>query len=452
MDPFILKPSIPIDNLSLRHFSIGEANYIKAILLSEEFLQASTFREQVGIMCRELRNDELRISYRKIGMLFNCNPGIIKYQEDRFNSVIQNVGRPAELSQIEIDAIKNEISSKIQQKEPITFEYIANFVYDKFNFDISLDTLRHIVYRFPDFKTVTGVPMDKSRVMVDIHSIAEYFMGIKSIINNIPSAFIFNLDESGFCDYQDAHEIKVIVNSNYNSDKIEIPVNRDSKRASLLHCIAADGSYTPPCIILSRKTIETEVFDAGLTPEKVLLLHQTNGFMTNSCFDLWFYQKFIPYLQKKREDLCYFGSCIIIMDQFGSHCCKTIQEIPEELNIIIQYLPPHTSDQLQPLDLGIFGIQKRKISSIQPNKNYSKNSQKFIKIFSALHSASTPTNIISAFRRGGIKTKWMNGGLISNVNTKHCDMIRKKEEMELILKSVNVEYESSQTRIRLINV
>ena len=105
MDPFILKPSIPIDNLSLRHFSIGEANYIKAILLSEEFLQASTFREQVGIMCRELRNDELRISYRKIGMLFNCNPGIIKYQEDRFNSVIQNVGRPAELSQIEIDAI-----------------------------------------------------------------------------------------------------------------------------------------------------------------------------------------------------------------------------------------------------------------------------------------------------------------------------------------------------------
>ena len=215
-------------------------------------------------------------------------------------------------------------------------------LYDKFNFDITLDTLRHIVYRFPDFKTVTGVPMDKSRVMVDIHSIAEYFMGIKSIINNIPSAFIFNLDESGFCDYQDAHEIKVIVNSNYNSDKIEIPVNRDSKRASLLHCIAADGSYTPPCIILSRKTIETEVFDAGLTPEKVLLLHQTNGFMTNSCFDLWFYQKFIPYLQKKREDLCYFGSCIIIMDQFGSHCGKTLEEIPEDLNLIIKYLPPHT--------------------------------------------------------------------------------------------------------------
>ena len=47
--------------------------------------------------------------------------------------------------------------------------------------------------------------------------------------------------EAGEDDYFDSEAYNVIVNADYEQDTISIPVIRESKRATLLHCICADG-------------------------------------------------------------------------------------------------------------------------------------------------------------------------------------------------------------------
>ena len=47
------------------------------------------------------------------------------------------------------------------------------------------------------------------------------------------------------------------------------------------------------------------------------------------------------------------------IDGFGCHQTDEFLELAAEANIICKFIPPHTSDQLQPLDLGVFGNQKR---------------------------------------------------------------------------------------------
>lgn len=69
-----------------------------------------------------------------------------------------------------------------------------------------------------------------------------------------------------------------------------------------------------------------------------------------------------------------------------------------------QFLPPHTSDQLQPLDLGIFAIQKRWQSNVSVDDTLNRQTKQLIKILDSYRMATTPKNVIGAFRKGGIVT------------------------------------------------
>lgn len=54
------------------------------------------------------------------------------------------------------------------------------------------------------------------------------------------------------------------------------------------------------------------------------------------------------------------------------------------------------------LDLGIFGIQKKNISKIRPEKNLSSQSKQIIKILNSWFSVATPSNITSAYKQSGL--------------------------------------------------
>ena len=92
------------------------------IIHTDEFIRATTLRSQIGILCNALRSNEIHMTYRKIGQMFNCNSGIIKYQEQRYQSSILSIGRPSELNEEEISYIKSEILDRIQIREPETID------------------------------------------------------------------------------------------------------------------------------------------------------------------------------------------------------------------------------------------------------------------------------------------------------------------------------------------
>jgi hypothetical protein len=63
----------------------------------------------------------------------------------------------------------------------------------------------------PDVKMVTGIPMDRNRVMADPRAIGEFYANVRTLIAGVPRSFVVNMDESGFADYPDARRKTVIV-------------------------------------------------------------------------------------------------------------------------------------------------------------------------------------------------------------------------------------------------
>ena len=61
------------------------------------------------------------------------------------------------------------------------------------------------------FRSCIGIPLEIDRLTVDINDIEENLRLLKTKIQGIHSSFIFNLDKSGYSEYADAREKKLIV-------------------------------------------------------------------------------------------------------------------------------------------------------------------------------------------------------------------------------------------------
>jgi hypothetical protein len=221
----------------------------------------------------------------------------------------------------------------------------------------------------------------------------------------VPREFIFNVDETGCDEFVDSKNVPVLVPTAHKGDHVDIPINRQSKRATLTACIAADGSALKPFVILPRETIDEDIYRAGYTPDKVVFYHHMHAFMTKKLFELWMTTVFIPDLQQRRERMNYRGRAILIMDQFSGHRYENLGAQCSDNNIFIKYLVPHTSHLCQPLDLVTFAMLKRHLNANKPRQGRSKQSNKIIKMLHSWQQSIAIDTTISTFSAAGIVSK-----------------------------------------------
>jgi hypothetical protein len=145
----------------------------------------------------------------------------------------------------------------------------------------------------PDIRTVTGVPYEASRAAVDPSVIQEWLNMLEAEIPEIPRAFVFNMDETGCSDWADRpREVTLIVPTSCEDGSLPVPFDRNSKRASMAVCIAADDWPIRPFIVVHRATVERELIHYGHNQWRVLLDTQPCAFMTHPLFLEWANQKF----------------------------------------------------------------------------------------------------------------------------------------------------------------
>ena len=77
----------------------------------------------------------------------------------------------------------------------------------------------------------------------------------------------------------------------------------------------------------------------------------TNGWMTITAYIDWFQNLFIPSLPSERPIL-------LILDGHSSHISHEVHELAIKNNIHMLKLPPHLTNLLQPLDVGVFKPMK----------------------------------------------------------------------------------------------
>jgi hypothetical protein len=177
------------------------------------------------------------------------------------------------------------------------------------------------------------------------------------------------MDEMGHQDWADRQVKTCYVPSYHQHDQVFVPVSRTGKRITLVACIGADWSYLKPVIVIPRKTLDEDLVLTGLTQEKVEVYSQAKGYIDTQIFEAWLENTFIPEVKKRREMHGYAGHAVLIQDNCTAHSRPAIEAMYAAHTILPLPLPMHSSNQLQALDLSIFGVTKRHILRMNKMEN-----------------------------------------------------------------------------------
>ena len=423
-------PALPI----LHDFegSIEEKEAFQKALQDVEFQQATTFCEQVGSLCRYLRTDKILVSYGRIGMVFEESKDCVKTQNNNYNRGPGIDGRPPSLTTEQIQKVIDEIRKYHLNSPPVypTFELIADFIFLNFDKNICPDTLRHLFYQKMGsyFKTCLGKPMEDKRLECNTFELELNINTLSSLIEGVPIHFIYNVDEMGHQDYADSHTKFVIVPNDFEGLVAPYSVSRKGQRCSCLACINPNGLASIPQFIVPRATIDEEMI--GLLPLDSLQVVQTDKGYTNTfSFSHWLKTCFFPYLRSQRTLHNYSGRAVLIMDGYKSHDIALNRTDLSRENLVVHFLKSHSSDQTQPLDIGVFGATKTFQSNFKPRPELTKLTNQLLKIHTCLHKACTPMCCRSAFRAIGITSKIIDNDQskkieVATFDLKLCSKIR----------------------------
>ena len=429
-----LKPAHSLEDLWLPEEDPEKRRFFTACVESDEFQRCAWEREQVHLValrCRE--SSPWSVTLQELADLFGVTKSTIAWHLskpfDRIEgSQAGRPGRPRKVSEEVFEAMISFVVGRFESRCPCTYEDVREYLEDEFEVTINLNTLRSWIHRSDVLKTVTGVPMEDERIFSSEEEIDTFFARIEEILRivDVPSAFLMNIDEAGFDQYVDARKSTRLVPSSYEHAEVPAPVTRAEKRATLLAGICADGHCLKPLLILQRDTMEAELLQLGYTVDKVHYARSETGFMNTRLFLDWAEHTFLPEVRARRLLFQYSGPAILMLDGFGVHHSETFEKLCEDENIVVVYYPPHTSDQLQACDLGLFSNQKRWMSNVSLDQDLNRQTKQAIRIMDSLRMASTPKNIIGAFRRAGIVNRYDDNRqmLVAYVDRRYASAVR----------------------------
>ena len=331
----------------------------------------------------------------------------IKRHFEAFQKKPKEPKRPELLTEAQYQLLSEKLKVTIKDSGHPSLSNVISFITDSFGIEVSRTTASRILDRI-DFKLMKAKPMEEARYDCKLEDIIEYYRKLSEMLNDIPCGFCFNLDESGIQRYVDSKDTYLVVPKDFPDENLTFPVYRSDKRITLLHCISTDGSFIKPLFVLPRKTVDDDVF-RYVNPNSCRFCTQDKGFLTAELFKYWLITCFFPELQDRREEFHYYGPACLIMDGFKGHtkAYDEIKDIFEKNSVNVIFIPPHSSDQVQPLDLLGFNLLKlsKNKSSISFQEGTSEQTREIVRIMHALETASTSVLVTKAWHAAGIFRK-----------------------------------------------
>lgn len=365
-----------------------------------------TYQEQIEFVIKAIHSPDRtkKTGQTAIGRLFNVSKGAIHSHLTRMNSERRSVvGRPPLLNEEEQQMIIDYIFQCYDENNPPNLFSLIDIIFNKFNVLYSYNTLYKQIQESKQIKTVLAPVYDSTRADVQLDDIKQYYIDLNHIFQqtNVPPSFIINVDESGFVDFVDERNEIVIV-------PIEAPegtvksVNRSSKRSTMIGAISLDGTRLKPCVILTGKRSEKQIIIDGYGDENVLVIHQENGFVNSESFAYWADTILFPSILERRKATGYQDEAILLLDGCTAHNSDYFLDQCGFYNVIPFFEPAGSSDQVQALDLGIFGIQKALKCKIKTKKDIGPAAKEVLQIVNSFIKTTTPDVVVSAFNQAGI--------------------------------------------------
>ena len=178
-------------------------------------------------------------------------------------------------------------------------------------------------------------------------------------------------------------------------------MKRGTSHTTLVACIAADGSATKPLVIIREVTIRERLAGEGWTPRKVILAHTASGYINQEVFLSWINAIFVPEVEKRRTELDMPEQrAFLVMDNCTAHTNDDVQQVLNEHNIVLVFIPAHGSHIFQPLDRSTFASFKAMFRSTTPI-TADVQTTRLVKILESLDKAMKMRTIMSSFKLAG---------------------------------------------------
>ena len=160
-------------------------------------------------------------------------------------------------------------------------------------------------------------------------------------------AQIYNVDESG-------------VPFNPRPPKVVSPKGQDMKKGryrcsgckgqiTIVACANAAGHAIPPMVIFNVFKLNSTWTKGEVVGTKYGL--SANGWINTDLFGAWLIEHFIPNAVSSRP-------LFLLLDGHSTHYQPQVIRFAREQECIILCLPPHTTHESQPLDVGVFAPLK----------------------------------------------------------------------------------------------
>jgi hypothetical protein len=154
--------------------------------------------------------------------------------------------------------------------------------------------------------------------------------------------------------------------------------------------------------IIPRKTYDGDLTVTDFTDEKVSVYPQPKKHTDRPIFLTWLRDLFILKLSRRRAAFSYTGRAVLVMDNCTAHTGPEVNEACTETGVLVCPSPPHSSDQIQPLDLPTFGVTKRAIARVGRMETVDVQSDHIAQVVGGFMSAASPSNVLGTFTRAGL--------------------------------------------------
>ena len=382
---------------------------VTEITQEQEFKEAVSFRHQIYQLLeksRERYGGIYKLTYQNVADLFDVRYTVIKRQYLNYKQELKGLkkenGLPFSLTKEQLDLFEGWYKSF---KNPPTLDAAKLFLSNVFDVILEYRALESALAK-AHLKKQLAEGIDKSRYECAPESIDYYYDMLHGFFsnNNVPSYFVFNVDEEGHDEFVDAKKTEwIIVPEDTKQTQWFYPVERKDDHTTFLACIAADGSYFKPLIVVKRTTIEAQVLRLSLF-DKVMLEPEETGYINSEIFNEWIEKIFIPEVQERRRRFNYTGPAVLILDGCTSHYTEELFDACQANNIKIFFIPPHSSNQTQMLDLGMFHLHKQNVRKAKLNEveNDDVLLDKIQMLLDSFQKAATYRNVKSSFEAAGV--------------------------------------------------
>ena len=230
----------------------------------DSILSMSYYQEQMYFVLN-LTKGKLQ---RDIAKFFNIKPGTVSSHYKRMMTEKKDVGKPISLNKQELETVREYIEQRFYDNDIPTTYSVSHFIYDSFDKIIITDTLTKLLSRLEIAKSVKAKPIDSTRNEVPFEDIKTYYSQLKDFFkyHKVPDHFVMNTDESGFQAFANAKPQFVYIPFTEKQKDLYYPVQRQSKRATLIATVAADGTRFETIVIIERATVEKELYHMGYRP------------------------------------------------------------------------------------------------------------------------------------------------------------------------------------------